>query len=113
MGALPERCRVQVCASELQLASTSEVPISGLPECTLVTRVAAAVIGGRPYAVAAVAAGGPEGGPEGDQQVLFSQIESWHTEDWAGLTMHWVLLFTCLCPDDLLQPALVASARLI
>ncbi len=53
----------------LQLASVSEVAISGLPEGTLVMRVAAALIGGRPYAVAALAAGGPEGGPEGDPQV--------------------------------------------
>ena len=106
MGALPGQCRLQVCASKLQLASTSEVPISGLHKCTLVTRVAAAVIGGRPYAVAAVAAGGPEGDPAGDQQVVFSQIEPWHTEDWGGLTMNWVLLFTCLCPDTFLQLAL-------
>lgn len=52
--------------------------ISGLQERTLVTHVAAASIGRRPYAVAALVAGGQEGGPQGDQQGGL-----------AGLTMHW------------------------
>ncbi|BDA43844.1 Alpha-glucan water dikinase, chloroplastic at C-terminar half [Coccomyxa sp. Obi] len=65
-------------ARNFQLVSTSEVAISGLKDCTLVVRVAAAVIGGRPYAVAALAAGGPEDDSEGGPQVGL-----------AGVTMHW------------------------
>ncbi|CAL8469831.1 g9373 [Coccomyxa elongata] len=65
-------------ARNFQLASTSEVAISGMQKCTLVVRVAAALIGGRPYVVAALAAGGPEEDAEGGPQVGL-----------AGVTMHW------------------------
>ncbi len=56
----------------MQVASTSEVSISGMHKCTLVVRVAAVLIGGRPYAVAALAAGGPEENAEGGLQVWHS-----------------------------------------
>ena len=60
----------------MQLASSSEVAISGIPNCMLVVRVAAAVIGGRPYAVAALAAGGPEDDAEGGPQVTQVSIHT-------------------------------------